>query len=561
MNDEKKDTTVCQQVVPSNNSSTDASITQHDANGQAIINKNVDKSGKRKTSRVLYPDSKTRTIAIKCYEEQMPFGLMFVGQAIRKIDKKKLQIILYIHNRDIREDSDIFVPSIEKPHAHIIARGVNKYEFYVKSFMSWIGIYFRDIDKQLWANRGVETCGDFTDYAVYGVHQTKKAIDDGGKFTYDLEECYQNGLNIKNNSDIDNMNGLIFSNLTLDEIKQVFEGYVRVEEGSKKLTQAELIQLDADLFELGYNFGDLEDFIDAQPFNVRSHAKRKTLEESYYRGVNKRLREVKQSHTGLNRLCVFIQGGPGTGKTYASVHAFAGKRILQVEGGGSGKFDDLKPSTEVVCVNDDVIPNALNICDDYPCKVYRRNSNNQVWTGRYLIVTSNLSFRAWLEKCHIDVNEHYDAMYSRFFHCHIEKYNGKNMLKLDDIIHRGDATKVQQLINDFADFQDSFNAIITNYVPANFSTLDMSRLNASLPTLSDKDIEKQQHIEYDDWCNQLYNWHYEDVKQNQCPVVPKVGTQVIMIPNFNIWLNYKQSGNYEMLHTVTYINHETTYHG
>lgn len=70
-----------------------------------------------------YLRSNVRTLAIKCYEEQMPEGWESVKIKIKQIDKKYLIVIAIKHDRD--PDGDNFwAPSTEKPHYHIIVRVV-----------------------------------------------------------------------------------------------------------------------------------------------------------------------------------------------------------------------------------------------------------------------------------------------------------------------------------------------------------------------------------------------------------------------------------------------------
>ena len=137
------------------------------------------------------------------------------------------------------------------------------------------------------------------------------------------------------------------------------------------------------LFALGFN---------ELPFKIRSNAKMKTVKESYQRGVDRRIAENRE----VLRVCIFIKGEPNTGKTYTSLAALAGKRIYKIDGGGSGKFDNLRPDREAIVISDEVCPNLLNMADNYICKAYRRQNNNPAWAGNYFVVTSNLSFDDWV---------------------------------------------------------------------------------------------------------------------------------------------------------------------
>ena len=76
---------------------------------------------KEKQKRMLTMRSSVKTLAIKCYEEQMPDGWEAVKERIKKYPKDSLQILGICHYKDPATD-DIWEPSMEKPHYHIIVR-------------------------------------------------------------------------------------------------------------------------------------------------------------------------------------------------------------------------------------------------------------------------------------------------------------------------------------------------------------------------------------------------------------------------------------------------------
>ena len=300
-----------------------------------------------KKTKPLGLHSRVYTIAVKCYDEQLPYGLEKLKENIHNIDKADLpalQVLAIVHDRDIITDG-IWSCPLEKRHIHLIARCKNRKDrFYVSKFLSEIGIYFRPSkDDALWRAHGVESVGKFDDYAMYLTHETTQAIADG-KERYELSE--------------------IISNLTEEEIKQVREGYIRVAASELKLSADALAALDKEAFDLGHELQDFNAWYDAQPFSVRSNTHMRTIKESYNRGVTKRIEE----HQEINRICIFIHGERNTGKTYAAIHALQGKKVLSVGGGGTGKFDNLTPSHDAIVVDDDVLPNLLNIGDKYICQ-------------------------------------------------------------------------------------------------------------------------------------------------------------------------------------------------
>lgn len=402
----------------------------------------------RNKLKVLPADAKVNAFAIKCYAEQMPWGWDTVKANIKATDKTHFHVIAILHDRDLVTDG-IWATALEKPHFHIIVRCVDrKKRIRVRTAMGQLGIVFRPgVDDSLWENHGVETIGNYSGYATYLTHETEDAIRDG-KELYDVYE--------------------LVSNLTVEEILRVRDGYTRVSDGVHRVTAAELEQLDKDAYELGYKMGNFNTWYNSQPFVVRSSAKMKTIKESYTRGVEVRIEENRE----IIRVCIFIKGEPNTGKTYAAMTGLSGKRILPIGGGGSGKFDKLRPDHDAIVVDDDVVPNLLNMTDNYVCHAYKRNSNNPAWAGQWFIVTSNLTFFDWLNACGIktidsrgDITAHADAMTTRFYVCEVVESNGVKRLALRNPSTRGSVEQQIQRMDMFMDFKRAFDATIATYNP------------------------------------------------------------------------------------------------
>ena len=403
-----------------------------------------------KNRKMLTMESKPRSFSIKVYDEQLPLGWEKTCEAIRNVDKGVLQVLAICHDADLLGD-DIWLPSIEKKHYHIIGRGVNGYSIRIKQLLELLHVEFRQgLDDELWKNHGVETVGKFPNMAMYLQHLTDEAILDG-KTEYPIEK--------------------IVSNLTIDEIKEVQNGYIRVgQNGGYKKTFTEMAELDAVARKLGYDLGNFNNWYYDLDFGTRCSAKLKVIERSYYDGVERRVREDGT----LIRLCIYIKGDKNTGKTYTSKQVLKGKEILEIGGGGTGKFDKLLPSTDAIILSDDRCPNLLNMTDNYMCQAYRRQSNNPYWCGDVFVVTSNLSFDDWLTDCGIKItddsghySEHYRAMKSRFYVCHIEEICGNNRLICDSPSTRGSANEQIARKEKFKIFRDRFNTIIADYHPDN----------------------------------------------------------------------------------------------
>ena len=530
-----------------NNDLTVNSLAQSTQQGQAFVPDGGLRSKKTddwlKKRKPLAITAKVNTLAVKCYEEQMPYGWDYVCSVIRATSPDDFQVIAICHCLCTYADEGHFwKPAIEKWHYHIIVRCTDrKKRIRVKQILECLGIKYRPgLDDELWANHGVETVGDFAGYATYLTHETETAIKEG-KELYRMDE--------------------LVSNLTIEEIKKIRDGYLRVSESTKKLTTSDLIALDDTAYKLGYELKNFTEWYDSQPFNVRSNAKMKTIRESYDRGVNARIEEGAE----MLRLCVFIHGEPNSGKTYASEKALSDKRYLTIKGGGSGKFDNLRVDHEAIIIDDDVCPNLLNMTDNYICRAYKRQSNNPAWTGKYFIVTSNYTFDEWIAMCKLG-EKHYEAAHSRFYICEIrQKSDGTNYLALSQPSTRGSIEQQTERADMFMDFQKKFNATMSGYRPS-VKTFDYSKMidDAFKEKFESKE-EAKRRADYEKWCEQLYEWYYEDMRTGKCPIVPTVGKTDIRIPCYEVWLNYTLTGNYQMLHTVFYKSNKkepvTTYHG
>ena len=76
---------------------------------------------KKRIQKLLYYRSSVKTLAIKCFDEQMPNGWDAVKKRIRNWDKEDAYVLGICHNRDLIGDN-IWVPSNEKVHYHIIVK-------------------------------------------------------------------------------------------------------------------------------------------------------------------------------------------------------------------------------------------------------------------------------------------------------------------------------------------------------------------------------------------------------------------------------------------------------
>lgn len=380
-----------------------------------------------------------RTPIYEVVAEQTDFLEKTLYDKIRTAyDKSDAQVLLMKHDHDPAGD-DIWVPSLEKPHYHIIIRLTKRSK--LSTIMYRLGIYFRPhIDDLLFAHHGVEATYDFNEYVLYLMHETKKARLDG-KPPYSRAD--------------------FISNLSQDEIQQLIDGYKRIVDSRTRPTMEDWIRLDDAAYNLGFQLGDFDQWYTVLPFTMRQDSRIKTIKESYQRGIMARVKDGASN--GVLRLCVYIQGPPNRGKTYAASGALTklGISYICVEGGGTGRFDNLKPSHQGILVNDDELPRLLNLSDNYFTQVYRRGNNNPFWCGDYLIVTSNLDFDTWLYKCGCQ-SEHYEALRSRFFIC---KTKDNGTIDLLSASERGSNAEKIARIKKFSAFADAYDEIALQYKP------------------------------------------------------------------------------------------------
>lgn len=403
----------------------------------------------QKIRKGLYLRSSVKTLSIKCYEEQIPKGWNEVKKRIKRQDKNKLQVLAIYHDKCIIGDN-FWTSSEEKPHYHIIVRVVkrgkdNKVTPYkVETILKNLGIEYRKEDKILWENHGVETISNFANMAMYLTHDTEQAELDG-KTKYDINK--------------------IVSNLDIEEIKQIREGYTRPSEQNRKVSNAEMVELDKIAEEKGYNLESYEDWIQTLDFATRSSSKMKTVKETYWYHANRRIEESKD----MLRLCVFIQGEHNVGKTYNAAKALQelGYRTFNVDNkDNSGKFDNLKMEHTAMVVDDAIIENLLSMSDNRICQVYRRNKNNPFWCGNVLIITSNKDFDTWARSCGIDCQENLEAAKSRFYICRVVKDNNNDRISLicDEPSRRGTMENQQKRFELYEDFRDKMNEGLAEYM-------------------------------------------------------------------------------------------------
>ncbi len=439
----------------------------------AKVNEEEEKKPKKPKKIMNYKGS-ARTLNLKFYAEQLMFGYMsdeelkdylkklwedhryhlslknygkttfaqsenktfdFLFDRFKEVVKSfddEFQVIGIIHDKDeVADPEDYFKLSSVKPHCHLVIR--KKYRdktFKVNSVLKALGIHYRRyIDNELWGY-SVATCKNWSSSVAYLTHETTQALADG-KYIYDREE--------------------IFSNCDASLIDGFRDGLNGSHRNSRVFPE-ELEYWDRRFYDQGYDLKDYNTLFDSLNFDLRSHSKIKTIKESYFRGIEARL---KIDPPEVKRVCVFIQGPPNTGKTHAVKSALKqlGLKTYAISGGGSGKFDNLNIEHQAITIDDTTCPNLLNMTDDIITRAYRRNSNNPYWTGEIFVVTSNKSFLDWCADSGVRPyeigtnypNAHGIAMKTRFFEFKVSKIGNTNQIQftgsLDDLRGMSEAKK------------------------------------------------------------------------------------------------------------------------
>ena len=410
------------------------------------------------SSRSLNLKSNVKMLAIKCYEEQMPKGWEYVKMKLRNLDKHQFQVVAIRHDADTVENSDFFQPSIEKPHYHILIRYINpngtlnRNGTTVNKFLKGTGIVFRPCDTTLIANHGIETVENWCGYVLYLTHETERAFREG-KHIYDRAD--------------------VVSNLSDDEVNQFREGYTRVSAECRKISKTDIAEIAKTVYELGNEMKDFYAWYNAQPALVQSHSKMNYWKSRYEDGVKD---YIEKNGSDVKRLCIYIKGSHGVGKTRTSGHVLQdmGYKWLQIGGGGTGKYDDIKCTTQALLIDDDTAPNVLTMAQNQICKAYKRGNGNPYWTGELFVVTSNLDIDDWALKCGAEESE-LASVRDRFYICETVKAGSKTRLKVIEPSTRGNEDEQVWAYELFKKFQTMFHEDIDKFQKP--KKMDFSDLN------------------------------------------------------------------------------------
>lgn len=206
-----------------------------------------------------------------------------LNNIIANFNKNEIIIIAIIHSRDVVADAeDPFLPSLEKPHVHLIIKLKNyKKRIHISTLLNMLDIHFRNPEDATLFKKGCESLGgSYRENAIYLLHNSTQAIKDG-KAEYQPDE--------------------FITNLSKSEIESLQNGKLNLDK-SPKPTLEFLTTLDQTAYNLGLNSKpmdrgtDWQNFYDNLPFSIRSSAKLKYVEESYQRGIRHQLQKLKNGN-------------------------------------------------------------------------------------------------------------------------------------------------------------------------------------------------------------------------------------------------------------------------
>ena len=389
---------------------------------------------KTREPRPLSPTDTTRTLGIKCYEEQLVYGFDSTLRKIRNISSSECEIYAMIHDKG------------EKKHLHIALRLKNK-PAKVSSLLKSLGVHFRDEDSLLLLNRGLETVGNFTGYAIYLTHRDKASVK-AGKEVYEVSNF------------ITNMDRASFSMLIEGKLPK------------KKMSETEKYhqycleakQAGYDLWNYNSWFSKMED-----EFISYSDGKMHYIRQSFRTGMDKRLNELgtvqrinicinlcnSRSLTlsdlnnivrnALHDMNIILMGYQKKASSNTALIYKCKIEYINVNNQGFSPY----PSQFITIEENGIKRQDLNTCEglNYPNHIVKFQ-NDSVFAGKYVITITN---------CPNDV---FNAEDKPYYYCVIDD---NNELKCLDVCRR-DSAKIQNIRKElYKDFRDHFNKRLKNY--------------------------------------------------------------------------------------------------
>ena len=354
------------------------------------------------------------------------------GRLILKKCKEKLQKIAdqnkdFWKMNDICHDSDMTVDKHDKTkivhkkdHFHIVIWRVDEKRFRVDQAVRALGLHFDGVrDANLMDKGAFQSVRNLKHALKYELHTTKKSQLDG-KYQYSVND--------------------LITNLSTDEIKNIYQAEVKDE-----LSDDDWDELRKMAYKCGENLHDFGKFAN-EHFNTRQQAQApfRVVKKAYDEGLKHGIPKCPD----LPRLSIIISGDGNVGKSFNTKLACKDMKLNVCEAVfGSGKYDNLTAGDDVLLFDDTYASQLLEVSDNRPVAVRRRNTNNSPWVGRYMIVLTNQDGDSWLKssspyptengEIRSDFQKTYDALKQRFIFCHVEwgDYKAPTFDRTNDVSH------------------------------------------------------------------------------------------------------------------------------
>lgn len=361
-----------------------------------------------------------------------------------------------IHYRDTNID-DLWGKSSEKPHAHLLTVSCRRQSsnnklipHRISTLINSLGLNYRPEDDIMMSRGGIIPLSyqknEHIRSMVYHTHETVEAQETIGKELYDRSERY--------------------TNIPSDVLDEWYEYYFKFMNMSKRHdvelpTKAKISDYMDYAFDLGFHCDDLDDFLNSIPrHHLLANGVINSIRFMYEQGVTQFLKSPAAKH--LIRCCIYIQGEANTGKTHTTNLTFEELKIpcVNIDGSDSGRFDNVTPSVKALLFNDTSVPNILNLADNKAVALYRRNRNNPIFCGNYIVITSNLSFNDFLAKYAYQFAQR-KAISSRFYVVELDPYT--STLNVIDRSTRGLPDEISERDKLFDTFKETFERLHLPY--------------------------------------------------------------------------------------------------
>lgn len=372
-----------------------------------------------------------------------------------------LSVHAFVHDEDEAIQNRVDLPKLKVLHSHVLIFADKRFHMSaVFNAMAKSGI---DVDDDHYNNFMLDARWpdkrkrEHIRTIVYHTHETQDAKDKQ-KHVYSRDKAITN-------IDVDTLAAYYTEFFT---VMDHMSGSLKERMKFAALDRLQKAGINRLALQYGESGGDFSDFwFGEMPELVRTHDDvHKTALQHYARGLDTYL-DGPASLQNI-RCAIFINGDADGGKTYNSIVAC--KQLVgncyDVDSGKTGKFDRLRHTHKAMVVSDTSLPDILAAADNKFVQLYRRQENNPIWSGQYLVVTYNGTLDDYLDKfyrdsCNQRMSEsRRNAIHSRFYECILSD----GALQLVHPSTRGDAATQHARNVMFADFYKAFMLSIATYV-------------------------------------------------------------------------------------------------